>query len=172
MCDVYEVKVEEPVAYLARFVGAKYAASLDRVRSYVELAGARDAKVNRIVWEALARTGAEEKAYVYAYCRLRGLRSALILAGPGGGVVAFGLLEDRLREVASGIESYHATIASAMQKYAEGKDLGELLARDENWDLLRRCLSLDVGVDVERCLAKAREILGGAGRAERDLLRA
>ena len=124
MCDVYEVKVEEPVAYLARFVGAKYAMSLDNVRSYVELAGARDAKVNRIIWEALARTGAEEKAYVYAYCRLRGLRSALILAGPGGGVVAFGLLEDRLREIASGIESYHATIMSAMQKYAEGKDLG------------------------------------------------
>ena len=167
MCDVYEVEVEEPVAYLARFAaGAKYAMSLDRVRHYVELATTKNLKASEIVWEALAKMSTEERAYVYAYCRLRGLRNALILAGRGS-VVAFDLPEGRLGEVAGEIRDYYMTVASAMLKYSEGKDLGELLGRDENWDLLERCKSLDAGVDVEACLARAREILEKAKAGRR-----
>ena len=165
MCEVREVVVTEPVAYFARFVRAKYALSLDSVETYVSDAARADRKVKEMLDDAVRRMGgrygdagpaAYHKAYVYAFCRLRKLKSALILADwmdeepyrNHVDIVAFDLDEDRLREVASEIEDYERTIENAMVR-----------ARGADRELLERCHYLDVGTDVKRCLAKAREVL-------------
>lgn len=163
MCEVYEVVVTEPVAYFARFVRAKYALSLDSVKTYVSDAARVDKKVKEMLDDAVRKMGghygdagpsAYYKAYVYTFCRLRKLKSALIIIDwmdeepyrNHVNIVAFDLPEPR--EVASEIKDYERTIEHAMER-----------ARGADRELLERCHYLDVGTDVKRCLAKAREVL-------------
>ena len=169
MCEVHEVVVTEPIAYFAHFVKAKYAFSFDSIETYVDNATHADRKAKEILNEAFRRMGVHDvddvnvvaylKAYVYAFCKLKKLRNALILVDwmteepyeNHFNIAAFNLPEDRLREVVNEIKDYQRTIEKAMEH-----------ARDADRELLERCHYLDVGTDVKRCLVKAREVLSKA----------
>lgn len=169
MCEVYEVVVTEPIAYFAHFVKAKYAFSFDSIETYVDNATHADKKVKEMLNEAIRKMGgyydddvnvvAYLKAYVYTFCKLKKLRNALIIIDwmteepyeNHFNIVVFNLPSDRLREVVNEIKDYERTIEKAMEH-----------ARDADRKLLERCHYLDVGTDVKRCLAKAKEVLSKA----------
>ena len=96
-----------------------------------------------------------DEAYIKAYCLLKGYKTALLLWDGGDTTwwhVVFDLDEETVKEVEREIESYVSTIEKA-----------EGLASGEDKEFMESCMVFgDEGASVEKCLAKAKEILARA----------
>ena len=152
MCRLYEVEVPSSLTYFAHFVGSRDVMYYTSVESYVVSRAEvkADEKLKATLDAALAAGRPWDEAVIHAYCELMRFETALLIEDLENDIVVFGLSDDEVARILDRINSYVITVKKARE-----------LAGDEE---LRSCYYLYAGADVDRCLRRAREVLGEAER--------
>lgn len=168
-CAFFDVEVPDAWTYASAFVNdlwmlsgifvALKAAQYEGIRKYIDRQIERgNEEVAKILAEALESTPWRKRAYVEAFCKLNGFKTALLIEDGGSeewDVVVFDLPEDEIKRIVNDMLSYIDVVSRA-----------DGLATGDDREAMEACLYLD-NVGVSECLAKAKEVLARAGAGER-----